>query len=266
MIARAIIFISATQGLTEGQKIIHNPETLGPFTQIYGVITPGDWVDFFRHVGEPFTGLLIPENDPRNLKALLIPKIMPVKDKFDVVFCRDYDPPAVSEWTASDETLPDGVEPYYLKANTGPRWMCGGVMSRPFITTKQNSGVFAISSIESSSVYGKSVFTRQMSFRKVHHVFAVLEGVLAIRVKGDEGKHLIREGETAMIPAGQAFSLEFESKYVRVWSFASGDGVESLVHRLGSTIEGFVLPDEANKWDESKLREACEDLNIDLES
>lgn len=191
---------------------------------------------------------------------------MPVKDKFDVVFVRDYDPPAVSEWKSTDDHLPDGVEPYYLKANTGPRWMCGGVMSRPFITTKQNGGVFAISSIESSSAYGETVLKRMMSWKKVHHVFAVLEGVLAIRVKGDEGKHLIREGETAMIPAGQAFSLEFDSKYVRVWSFASGDGVESLVQRLGGAFEGFVLPDAAGKWDESSFQSVCEELSIDLES
>ena len=65
--------------------MIHNPEMLGPHTEIYGLITPGDWVDFFRYVSEPYEGILVPETDDRDLKSLLIPKVMAAKGKFDVV-------------------------------------------------------------------------------------------------------------------------------------------------------------------------------------
>ena len=113
---------------------------LGPHTEILGLIAPGDWVDFFRYVSEPFNGLLVPEFDDRDLKSLLIPKVMTAKDRFDVVFVRDYQPPAVSEWEEGEGKLPEGSEPYFLRYMTGPRYMAGGVMSRPFITTKQSAG------------------------------------------------------------------------------------------------------------------------------
>jgi len=42
------------------------------------------------------------------------------------------------------------------------------------------------------------------------------------------------EGGTAVIPAGQGFALAFGGKFVRVWMFQSGDGVEAIIHRVGS--------------------------------
>lgn len=125
---------------------------LGPHTEIYGLINPGDWVDFFRYVSEPYEGLLVPENDDRDLKSLLIPKVMAAKEQFDVVFQPNYQPPEQGDWTEEDEKLPESSLPFYLRAHTGPRWMLGGVMSRPFITTVQSSGDCAISSIKSLQV------------------------------------------------------------------------------------------------------------------
>lgn len=122
---------------------------IGPHTELSGLITPGDWVDFFRYVSEPYEGLLVPENDNRDLKSLLIPKVIAAKGQFDVVFQPDYKPPELGEWKKEDEELPGSQQGYFLRANTGPRWMLGGVMSRPFVTTKQSNGVCAISSIES---------------------------------------------------------------------------------------------------------------------
>ena len=106
---------------------------VGPHTELQGLITPGDWVDFFRYVSEPYEGILVPESDNRDLKSLLIPKVMAAKGKFDVVFQPHYVPPEVSDWTKEDEKLPEGHQGYFLRANTGPRWMLGGVMSRPFV-------------------------------------------------------------------------------------------------------------------------------------
>jgi len=245
-------------------KIIHNPEMIGPHTEIFGLIAPGDWVDFFRYVSEPFEGLLVPEFDDRDLRSILMPKIMAAKDRFDVVFQRDYQPPAVSEWKDSESKLPDSCSPYFLRSNTGPRWMAGGVMSRPFITTAQSSGKFAISSIESSSAYGKSIFSRPMTFQNVDHCLCVQEGTLIVKLNGSGDANTIREGETVMVPAGQSFSLEFGSKYVRVFSFTSGDGIEALIHRAGEPCKAFVLPDQAPKFDESNLAAVCRELAMEM--
>ncbi|OQE28859.1 hypothetical protein PENSTE_c003G00832 [Penicillium steckii] len=243
--------------------VVHNPEMIGPHTEIQGLITPGDWVDFFRYVSEPYEGILVPETDNRDLKSILIPKVMAAKGQFDVVFQPDYVPPELGDWSEDDEKLPQGNEGYFLRANTGPRWMLGGVMSRPFVTTKQSAGVCAISSIESSKEYGKTVFSDYMTFKSVDHCLCVMEGTLKVSLK-DSGETQFREGETVVIPAGQAFSLGFESKYVKVHSFSDGDGIESLIHKLGQPIEQVVLPEVAPKWDVSQLATVAESLNIVL--
>lgn len=220
-------------------------------------------MDFFRYVSEPYEGILVPETDNRDLKSILIPKVMAAKGQFDVVFQPDYVPPELGDWSEDDEKLPQGNEGYFLRANTGPRWMLGGVMSRPFVTTKQSAGVCAISSIESSKEYGKTVFSDYMTFKSVDHCLCVMEGTLKVSLK-DSGETQFREGETVVIPAGQAFSLGFESKYVKVHSFSDGDGIESLIHKLGQPIEQVVLPEVAPKWDVSQLAMVAESLNIVL--
>lgn len=264
--------------LTRKQGIIHNPEMLGPHTEIFGLITPGDWVDFFRYISEPYEGILVPESDNRDLKSLLIPKVMAAKGKFDVVFQPEYVPPELGEWDEEDERLPSGGDgngpvPFFLKANTGPRWILGGVLSRPFVTTAQSGGVCAISSIESSDVYGAdaslAVLSRFMTFRTVDHCLAVLEGTLIVRLREGSAvkEEVFREGETVVISAGQAFALEFRSKYVRVWSFTDGDGIEALVQRVGREIEGVLLPEreEVQGADEEVVRRAARELSVDVD-
>lgn len=200
-----------------------------------------------------------------------MPKIMAAmqaKKDYDVVFQREYEAPPLGEWDADDEKLPEGVEPYFLKRDTGPRWMAGGVLSRPFVTTVQNGGTCAISSIESSEVFGegagegkkKGIFSTEMVFEKVDHVFCVFEGALVV-VRGGE-RHIVREGETAVIPRGENFALEFESRFVRFWSFASGDGIETLVHKVGKPLERVTLPDQVSEWEESKLEEVAKEIGV----
>ncbi|KXJ85633.1 RmlC-like cupin domain-containing protein [Microdochium bolleyi] len=241
-------------------KIIHNPEILGPHSEQLGLVAPGDWVDFFRYVSETYTGVIAPEHDDRDLKSLLIPKVMAAKDQFDVHFVRDYSPPPESDWDGTENALPGPLEPYFLRANTGPRWMLGGVMSRPFIHADQCGGRFAISSIESSKVYGNSPFaTSGLRFDNVAHCFCVQEGVLKVKLAG-EGVgpwSEVREGQTVLVAAGRTFSLDFGSRYVRAITFTNGPGIEQIIRTAGTPYKGAVLPDEVAAWDNSKLGEFC---------
>lgn len=241
------------------------PEMTGPHTELQGLITPGDWVDFFRYVSEPYEGILVPENDNRDLKSLLIPKVMAAKGKFDVVFQPDYKPPEVGDWTKEDEILPEGPENYFLRANTGPRWILGGVISRPFVTTRQSSGVCAISSIESSKEYGETIFSRYVTFANVDHCLCVMEGTLRVRLQG-QGESVFREGETVVIPASQGFALDFLSKFVKIHSFADGDGIESIIHLLGEPLEEVVLPEKISEWDSSALGSVVEQLGFSYQT
>jgi hypothetical protein len=249
--------------LTKSQKVIHNPELMGPHTETFGLIAPGDWVDFFRYISETYSGLIIPETDDRDLRSILIPKVMGAKDRFDVNFERDYKPPEVAEWLDTENVLPGPLEPYFLRANTGPRWMLGGVMSRPFINANQCLGKFSISSIESSRVYGKSSLARWLNFPTVDHCICVMEGVLMVRLyKGDDSWSSVREGQTVVVSAGQSFMLDFGSRYVRALSFTNGKGIEELIQTAGSPCETVVLPDKIHDWEESNITAACTALGI----
>lgn len=246
-------------------KIIHNPELIGPHTETLGLIAPGDWVDFFRYVGEAYGGVVVPESDGRDLKSLLIPKVMAAKDRFDVNFVRDYDAPEVGEWQDGEKVLPDPLTPYFLRANTGPRQILGGVLSRPFIFASQCSGKFAISSIESSNQYGPSALARQwLTFKDVHHCFAVQEGLLKVKLKEENSDkwNEVREGQTLLVPAGKAFVLDFGSRYVRAITFTNGPGLEEVVRLAGSDCPTVVLPETPASYENSKLQDVLGQLGV----
>lgn len=206
----------------------------------------------------------MPEADRRDLRALLLPKIMAAKDRFDVHFERDYKPPEVADWLETENVLPGPLEPYFLRADTGPRWMLGGVMSRPFITAAQCSGKFAISSIESSNAYGAGpLAARYLSFPTVDHCFCVTDGELRVQLKDDGSEpSVVRAGQTLVVSAGQSFRLEFASRYVRAITFTNGNGIEHLIHTAGSACSHYVLPDTITSCDESELDKACVALGV----
>jgi hypothetical protein len=251
------------------QKVIHNPELLGPHTETLGLIAPGDWIDFFRYISEEYKGTILPEFDDRDLKSVLIPKVMAAKDKYDVNFVRPgtYEAPEVGDWPDTENVLPGPLEPYFLRANTGPRWLLGAVMSRPFINAAQCGGKFAISSIEGSSAYpadSSPLEGRSLVFPSVDHCFVVSEGLLKVRLDGQEGWSAVREGQTVVIAAGQAFTIGFGSRYVRAISFTNGPGIEELIQSAGSPFEGFVLPEEPMAWEEERLQQAVAKLAVQI--
>ncbi|KAF6815880.1 cupin domain-containing protein [Colletotrichum plurivorum] len=248
-------------------KVIHNPELLGPHTETLGLVAPGDWIDFFRYVGETYKGVIVPENDDRDLRSLLIPKVMAAKDRFDVNFERNYTPPEVADWDGSENALPAPLEPYFLRANTGPRWILGGVLSRPFINASQCAGKFAITSLESSKIYEGNVLARWLTFPTVDHCFCVQEGVLRVKLREDGGAWTeVREGQTLLVSAGQAFTLEFGSRFVRVITFTNGPGIESLIQTAGEAFSSVVLPEESVAWTEESVQRAASSLGVVAEA
>lgn len=234
---------------------------MGPWNESLGLVTPGKWVDFFRFASEKYHGLLTKEFDSRDTLQHMFPKFQTIQDEYDVIFDPGYPVCEVGEWTENDSTIPDGVEPYYLRADTGPSYLLGGVLSRPFITTSQSDGgKFAITSIESSSEHPASVLGKSFTFQKVHQVYHVLDGAIDVTIDGTANQ--VRAGETVLIPAGTETSVHFLDKYVRFWSFASGDGLESFVHLSGREYEGKIIPDKADVVDDAKVLRAAENINM----
>ncbi|KAJ5021247.1 hypothetical protein PSV08DRAFT_375076 [Bipolaris maydis] len=212
-------------------KVIHNPELLGPHTETFDLAAPGDWVNFFLYVGETYGGVIVPDDDNRNLKSTLIPKLMAFKDRFDVRFKRDYQAPELGSWADSENQLPTPEQAYFLQANKSPRWILGGVLSRPFIHAEQTGEKFAILSIESSNFCDvlQQALSCWLTLSGVDYCFCVQEGLL--------------RGRPLVLAAGETFSLNFGSQYVRVWSFTNGRGIEELIKQAGERYDGFVIPD-----------------------
>ncbi|KAK5659579.1 hypothetical protein OQA88_781 [Cercophora sp. LCS_1] len=243
-------------------RAIHNPEPLGPCTELLGLVAPGDWVDFFREVGEPYEGILVPEKDERDLRALLGPRMREAGEKWDVYFERGHKGPEVGEWEEGECVLPEPGVGYFLRAERGPRWLLGGVLVRPFINAVQCEGLFSISGIESSGMYEEEPFRGcWLTFPKVDHCFHVMEGELRVSIKGGEWSS-VRVGETAVVSAGRSFRLGFGSRYVRVISFVNGEGLETVMQRAGMSYDGHVLPDKAEKYSEEKLKGVCVEMGV----
>lgn len=247
--------------------VIHQPQVLDQgVNETVGLVTPGQWVDFFRFVSDTYDGVIADEFDNRNTGAHFGPKIREIKEKYDVVFQPQFVGAEVSDFTAEDTILPNGCEAYYLKANTGPCHLLEGVLSRPFITMKQSAaptGNFAITSIESSNRLKNSVLSKPFTFEKVHQVYHVLDGAVSLTINGD-ADNVVRAGETAFVPAGTSVGIEFVDRYVRFWSFSSGDGLETLVSEAGAAYEGTIVPDQVGEVDAERLKKAAEKLNIGL--
>lgn len=187
-----------------------------------------------------------------------------IRDQYDVILHPELEAQAceASEWTENDSKIPDGVEKYYLRANTGPKYLMGGVLSRPFITTKQNCGKFAITSIESSNAYSPTFLSNTFSLNKVHQVYSVLDGSIEVTVDGRPNQVLV--GESVFIPAGTKMSILFKDRYVRFWAFTSGDGLEALISLGGGPFEGTVIPDKAGPVNTEAVLLAAKKLDITI--
>ncbi|KAL6405269.1 hypothetical protein AUP68_12113 [Ilyonectria robusta] len=245
--------------------LVHKPTPQGPITKAIPLINPADWVNAFRAWKQPFEGLMFPELDFFDRAKAAEETPDEVYAKYDSYPSEVPNPPEPLPWSEKDTRLPDGEAGYFLKCNTGPRWVLGGVFSRPFITTKQCSGKFAITCIETSSVYGPSVFHTKMSF-PVHHVLVFFDGQIDITIGDEEEPLRVVAGEVVCLQANTPFSLDFKTKYVRFYSYTSGAGMESLIHEAGSSVDRASLADEVTPVDQSKLKFAIEKFNIKIHS
>jgi hypothetical protein len=169
-------------------KVVHWPQLIDEGNnELIRVVTPGQWVDFFRLICKKYDVVFADEFDTSSMGELIGSKITESKEKYDVMFQPGFQGAEVSDLTKEeDAVLPDkpGKE-YYLKANTGPCHLLEGVLSSPFITTKQTqspTGNFAATSIESSNRLANLVLSNPFAFEKVHQVYHVLDGAINIGV------------------------------------------------------------------------------------
>jgi quercetin dioxygenase-like cupin family protein len=247
--------------------VVHQYQILGPYTEFVGLIVPGGWEEFFRFIGEPYDtqGPLYPLTDDRNVFEVLIPKLKAAAEKFDMVPVPDHRGVEPQPWADdTDNTLPGVLEPYFLRAGSGPRYLLGGIVASPLIGTAESNNRFSIGSIEGSSWHEKlarSPLSETFTFDDVHHAFQVAEGSMTFILNGSESATL-NVGETIYIPARTSFSMQIKSRYTKIYAFISGEGIMDLLCKAGKPYHQPVPPEKTQDWDRASLEALQEELKF----
>lgn len=217
-----------------------------------GLIVPGGWEEFFRFIGEPYSGPMWPMNDDRNVFEVLIPKIKAAAEQFDMVPCPQHKQFGPQEWQADENQLPGSPDPYFLKNATGPAYESGGTVCRPLVTTAESHDKFAIGSIEGSSQHHKnSIFAKEgqcLRFDNVHHAFQVVQGSVEFHLDSSAPSKLA-VGELIYVPKGTAFRFEAKSRNTKMYAFANGGGLVEVFCKLGKEYKSPIAPEKADLVD-----------------
>ncbi|KAL5317715.1 hypothetical protein ACEPPN_014813 [Leptodophora sp. 'Broadleaf-Isolate-01'] len=218
---------------------IHQYQITSSHTEFIGLIIPGGWEEFFRFIGEPYSGPLFPTTDKRNPFEVLVPKLIAATEKFDMIPAREkphYDP---QPWSPTDSSLPGHCSRggYFLRAGTGTKYLVPstGTVIRPLATRAETDSKFSVYEVHASSLYNitdpsKSTFPA-LKFTSTHHAIYVIDGTFTLTVNGDTT--LATGGETVFVPAGAEWMFSAQSRYARCYVFANGGGVGEVMTRVG---------------------------------
>lgn len=245
-----------------GKGTIHKYQIDSEHNEFIGLIIPGGWEEFFRFIGEPYSGPLFPTNDHRNPMEVLIPKLMAASEKFDMIPVREKAHFEVQPWDGSETKLPGVCENggYFLRENAGEKFVVGGTVVRPMATRKETNGRFSIYSLEASSIHKGKGLSKPVKFASTHHAIFTVEGIMKVLIDGNEA--LAKAGETTFVPAGSSFTVEAESKYSRAYVFANGGGIGEILTSVGEKYELSAVPGEAAAWDQSKVKNLETELSF----
>ncbi|KAK4554089.1 hypothetical protein LTR86_008930 [Recurvomyces mirabilis] len=242
---------------------IHQYQVLGPHSEFAGLIVPGGWEEFFRFIGEPYSGPMWPMQDDRNFFEVLLPRLKQAAEQFDMVPCPQHKHFEPQAWQISDHRLPGQPEPYFLKNATGPAYEVGGVVCRPLVTTAESYGKFAIGSIEASRQHQQSsMFAdsgKSFCFDAVHHAFMVVQGAFKFQLESSTSSALSTE-DVIYVPRGTRFRFEATSRFAKMYAFANGGGLVELLSQLGQKHDLPILSDSASQVDYealARLQQSC---------
>ncbi|KAK3671570.1 hypothetical protein LTR78_008492 [Recurvomyces mirabilis] len=246
---------------------IHQYQVLGPHSEFAGLIVPGGWEEFFRFIGEPYSGPMWPMQDERNFFEVLLPRLKQAAEQFDMVPCPQHKQFEPQAWQSGDNRLPGIPEPYFLKNATGPAYEVGGTVSRPLVTTAESYGKFAIGSIEASCQHQEaSIFAgkeKSIRFDAVHHAFMVTQGAVEFHLESHTSSNL-SAGDVIYVPKGTNFRFSTMSRFSKMYAFANGGGVVELLSRLGQKHSLPILSDNVSKVDHEVLVKLQQDHGCTL--
>ncbi|KAG9664165.1 cupin domain-containing protein, partial [Aureobasidium melanogenum] len=229
-------------------NVVHQYQILGSHTEFAGLIVPGGWEEFFRFIGEPYAtspmGPLFPTRDNRNPMEVLVPKLIAATEKFDMVPKRDHKGAEPVLCTQEDNRLSNSpTEPYFLKADAGPRYASAGLLVKPLCQKADTDGKFSIARLEgSAAIKSQYLAYNTLTFETSHHCFLVDMGGFRLTVDGQSSE--ISAGETIFVPAGQEFTLEVASRYAALYVFTNGGGLVEMLVGMGKEYGSQIIAED----------------------
>lgn len=197
-----------------------------------GIIVPGGWEEFFRFLGESYSGPLWPDVDDRSPLEVLVPLMKAAAEKFDLVPQPMYPRADEQAWDMSTDTkLPGECVPYFLKNGTGPNACVSGTVVRPLSTAKESAGRFTVGSVEGSCMHETQILDKTWSFAQTSHCFYVVEGFARFTVDGQAAR--VGPMETVYLPKGTKWGVKWDSRYVKAYVYSSAGGVVELLFEAG---------------------------------
>ncbi|KAK0110721.1 hypothetical protein ONS96_002320 [Cadophora gregata f. sp. sojae] len=234
---------------------IHQYQVTSSHSEFIGLIIPGGWEEFFRFIGEPYTGPLFPTTDKRNPFEVLVPKLIAATEQFDMVPVREkahFDP---QPWDPeTDEKLPGKCERggYFLRSGKGEKYVVGGTVVRPLATRRESGGRFSIYEVQGTSLFVEESRVGKLRFESTHHALFVVDGSVRLVVDGKE--EVATPNETVFVPAGSEWTVQPESRFARWYVFANGGGIGEVLASVGIAYELPGVPDEAVGFDGGKVK------------
>lgn len=178
---------------------------------------------------------------------------MAATEKFDMIPVREKESFDPQPWDGSEVSLPGNCAEggYFLRDGEGEKVVVGGKVVRALATRRESNGRFSIYEVQAGKLHaGKG--EKEVRFKDTHHAFYTVEGVLKLVIDGSEVK--TTAGETTFVPAGTKWRFDAESAWARAYVFANGGGIGEIMSQVGSKYEFSGLPDQAENWDEGKVK------------
>ena len=186
---------------------------------------------------------------------------------------------------ACSNTLPTETAAYFLRSDTGPKYLLNGQSNTPLCRSSNSDGNFSVSVIAGNGpidryptfIHSRPAFEsgpfkggRKIKFENTNMLFRVIEGRVAFELiepeSGEVHAETITCGESIMVRAGHAFRYSVESAYARMYSFAGrGSGLEEVFIEAGrlAAPKEMVGEREVDEVDEEKLSAAIKAIGAD---
>ena len=192
----------------------------------------------FYAMGDAFPeqDILYKTPETRDPMATMAPRIRNLIGKHDMTPVPDHPPAEPVFCQPTDNVIPDGAKPYFLKADSGPKFAAAGLLLKPMVGLAQSSNRFAIARVEGSnrvpSKLPKLVYPSNQAL-------TVVEGAFELQV--EDCTQVLQTGQTIFIPAGKATTLAAATRYAATYVTCDGVGMPAALEGVGKAYDVPII-------------------------